>query len=269
MNNLAKTLLIAVVLAAFAGAAYWWYYLREPEPQPAPPPVAAAPAPQPKASEPAIKYPVDTATAAPLTPQDVPAALADLLGRKAVSSFLQTDDFPRRFVATADNLGRAHAPSIIWPVMPTAGRFTVEEADGGPVIAADNSSRYTPFVLLVETVDIGRAVALYTRMYPLLQDAYRNLGFPKRYFNDRLVEVIDQLLATPDVTGPIKVHLTEVKGPVPSERPWVRYEFADPALEKLSAGQKILVRVGPVNERRLKAKLAEIREQLAKTPPTR
>jgi hypothetical protein len=268
MSNLARTLLIAVVLAA-AAAAYWWYNLRTAEPPPAPPPAATASAPKPAASEPAVKYPVEASGAPTLTPDDVPAALNDLLGRKAVSSFLQVDDFARRFVATADNLGRAHAPSIVWPVMPTGGRFTVEDTPDGPVIAADNSSRYTPFVLLVETIDIGRAVGLYMRMYPLLQEAYRNLGFPKRYFNDRLIEVIDQLLATPDVNGPIKVHLTEVKGPVPSVRPWVRYEYADPALQSLSAGQKILVRVGPVNERRLKAKLAEIREQLAKTPPTR
>jgi hypothetical protein len=42
----------------------------------------------------------------------------------------------------------------------------------------------------------------------------------------------------------------------------VRYEFVDPALESLSAGQKILLRVGPANERRLKAKLSELRREL-------
>jgi hypothetical protein len=44
----------------------------------------------------------------------------------------------------------------------------------------------------------------------------------------------------------------------------VRYEFADPALESLTSGQKILLRVGPVNERRLKEKLAQIRTELAR-----
>ncbi|MGH8433839.1 MAG: DUF3014 domain-containing protein [Pseudomonas sp.] len=195
---------------------------------------------------------------------DIGTALEDLLGRKAVLSFLQTDEFPRRFVATVDNLGRSHAPPMLWPVNPTPGRFTVEEQDGGLVIGADNSLRYTPLVLLVETIDIGRVVDLYIRMYPLLQRAYEELGYPKRYFNDRLVEVIEQLLSTPDVANPIKVELTEVKGPIPSVRPWVRYQFADPALESLSAGQKILLRIGPVNERRLKAKLAEIRQELTK-----
>jgi len=126
----------------------------------------------------------------------------------------------------------------------------------------DNALRYTPFVLLVETVDLGRAVDLYVRMYPLLQRAYEELGYPGRYFNDRVIEVIDQLLATPDAAYPTRVQLTEVKGPIPSQRPWVRYEFADPALESLTAGQKILIRVGAVNERRLKNRLAEIRQEL-------
>jgi hypothetical protein len=43
----------------------------------------------------------------------------------------------------------------------------------------------------------------------------------------------------------------------------VRYQFVDPSLESLSAGQKILVRVGPANERILKRKLSEVRRLLA------
>ena len=40
------------------------------------------------------------------------------------------------------------------------------------------------------------------------------------------------------------------------------FEFADPDLEELSAGQKILVSVGIDNEMRLKAKLRDIRKAL-------
>jgi hypothetical protein len=98
----------------------------------------------------------------------------------------------------------------------------------------------------------------------VLQGAYQELGFPNGYFNDRLVAVIDLLLAAPQTEYPIRVQLMEVKGPIASLRPWVRYEFADPALESLSAGQKMLVRMGPVNQRRLKAKLAELRDELAR-----
>jgi hypothetical protein len=93
------------------------------------------------------------------------------------------------------------------------------------------------------------------RWYPLFQQAYRELGYPDGYFNDRLVEVIDHLLAAP-----------EVKGPVALAKPWIMWEYADPKLEALSAGHKILVRVGPENAARLKAKLREVRRQVAAAP---
>jgi hypothetical protein len=80
------------------------------------------------------------------------------------------------------------------------------------------------------------------------------------------MEVIAQLLATPEPEQPPRVQLLEVKGPIASLRPWVRYEYAEPALEELTAGQKILLRVGLVNERRLKKKLAEFRDAVGALP---
>jgi hypothetical protein len=220
-------------------------------------------------SEPSVRHPVETPWTARLGAGDVGRVLIDLLGAKAVATFLQVDEFPRRLVTTIDNLGRSHAPAMLWPVHPTPERFTVDQLDGAPVIGADNGSRYTPLVLLVEEVDPIRVVTLYVRMYPLLQRTYEELGFPDRYFNDRLIDVIDVLLATPNVDYPVKLQLTEVKGPITPLRPWVRYEFADPDLESLSAGQKILVRVGAVNQRRLKGKLAEFRQELVRRAPMR
>lgn len=230
----------------------------------APPAAASAAEASVAASQPEVQVEVPAAPAPLAGQEDVASALVDLLGRKAVLTFLQTDEFPRRFAATIDNLGRTHAPSRLWPLNPTGGRFTVEEREGRTFISADNALRYTPLVLLAETVSVERAVELYVRMYPLLQRSYEELGYPKSYFNTRLLQVIDQLLATPDVAEPIPVQLTEVKGPIPSTQPWVRYEFADPALEALSAGQKMLLRTGPVNQRRLKGKLQEIRNELVK-----
>lgn len=104
---------------------------------------------------------------------------------------------------------------------------------------------------------------LYVRLYPLFLQAYEELGYPGKSFNDRLVKVIDQLLETPELTGQVKLTLTQVQGPIPSTRPWVRYEFADASLEARPAGQKILLRMGGTNMRALKAKLAEFRDRIA------
>lgn len=220
-------------------------------------------------AEPENRYPLDSKVLPrPFKAKEIRKALIDLVRREPFARHLQTDDFPRRVVATVDSLGRPHAPHLLWPVNPAPDRFTVED-DDGPVIAADNASRYTPFVLFAVGLDSRRLVDLYVRMYPMLQAAYEELGFPGRYFNDRAIAVIDLLLATPELDYPLQLQLTEVRGLIPSLRPWSRYEFADPALESLSSGQKMLLRVGLVNQRRLKEKLADIRAEIVKRRPAR
>lgn len=197
----------------------------------------------------------------------VRSALTELLGGKNVAAFLQMDGFVRRFVATVDNLPREHAPVQVWPARPTGGAFALAGEGVQRTVDPGNAARYTPFVHFAESVDAKQAAALYARLYPLFQQAYEELGYPGKYFNDRLVAVIDHLLAAPEPQGPVAIRVVEVKGEVPAEKPWVRYEYADPALESLSAGQKLMVRVGLDNERRLKARLRELRAQVATARP--
>ena len=258
----AMALLLAVIVAG-----YLWFGARGKTPPPAEAtPIAALPGPTPELPASAPESPVPETPqpppARPLAATEVEGALIDLMGRKAVQSFLQTADFPRNLAATVDNLGRSHAAPIVWPVKPTPGRFTVQQLQGQTTISSDNGARYTPFVLLAETINIGLAADLYARMYPLLQQAYIDLGYPNGHFNRRLIEVIDLLLATPVKDEPVKMELTQVRGSVPSLRPWLRYQFADAELQSLPAGQKLLLRMGPVNARRLKAKLGEFRREI-------
>ena len=275
MKYLSGRLVLILLLVGLCGAGYLWMRNRQgaaPVPEPLlviAPPLAAQPAPP---AEPVIRHPVEAIQPSVREPAALPAlndsgsfvkkALADLLGHKAVLSFLVTDDFVRHLVATVDSLARGHTASRLWPVLPTPGRILVVERGEGTYLADGNAERYTPFVRFATSVDAAMATALYLRLYPLFQQAYEELGYPGKYFNDRLVEVIDQLLETPELTGPVKLTLTNVQGLIPITRPWVRYEFADPSLESRSAGQKILLRMGSANAHRLKAKLTEFRERI-------
>ena len=272
-------LITALVVLIVGGYVGWQYVKRAPapaevSPAQAPAQPVAVPPPQVEmpAAAPAIEHPVEppaseSAALPALGASDalLGEALAALLGRKNLLSFLQADDFVRRAVATVDNLPRLHAPAIRWPVNPTPQRFLAQPGSGGrQTIAPQNSQRYQPLVQMIEAVDTAQAVALYRQLFPLFQQAYQELGFPERHFNDRLVQVLDHLIATPRPPQPLAVTLVEVKGAVPSLRPWVRYEYADPALEAMSAGQKMLMRTGPDNQARLQAKLKEIRQRLVK-----
>lgn len=268
------TAIVVVVLIAIA-AGGWWYWSQRDVAAPVPPAATApavpdAPPPAPPVAALGPQNPVDAlaepdAVLPALGDSDAQAkkALTDLLGAQRVTSLLNIDGFVRRVVATIDNLPRAQAPSRMWPMVPAPERFTVDASAARTTIGQANSTRYAAFTQMVEAVDAERAASLYARFYPLFQQAYEELGYPGRYFNDRLVAVIDHLLETPEPTGPVQVQLTEVRGEFTAERPWTRYEYVDPALESMSSGQKLMVRVGLANERRLKAKLRAFRAQVA------
>lgn len=248
---------ILVVALGAALAVYFW-----PEGESPPPPVVTAPA-QPAA--PAIRHPIEWAR-----PKDEPApsaakplpeladsdaamrdSLAELFGGK-LERYFNLDRIIHRFVATVDNLPREIAPLQLMPVKPVPGWMATTDKGETLELSPANSARYGPYVRLAESVPTGRLVAVYVRIYPLLQQQYERLGYPDKYFNDRLMEVIDHLLAAPEVSGPVL--LTQHK---------VLYQFADPKLEKLSAGQKILIRMGKDNAAKIKAKLREIRGAFA------
>lgn len=268
---------IVIVLALLLAAGGWWWWQRQATPavpaSSAPAPVAAV---APAAVEPAtgpqnpIDAPPDDALP-PLASADdyVASSLNELLGTGQMASMLQLDGFVRRVVATVDNLPRDPAPARMWPVNPAGERFTVSGSGDAKTISPDNAARYRQFVRAVEAVDVQGATALYARLYPLFQQAYEELGYPGKYFNDRLVAVIDHLLQAPEPVGPVQVTLTEIKGDFPSTRPWVRYEYADPELQALSSGQKIMVRVGLDNERRLKQRLRALRAAISSAGVTK
>jgi len=239
---------VAAVLALLAAAVYW-FVLRERFQPPPPPPVSQAPAaPEKKGPQ----FPIESpAKPLPKLGESDPAlreAIAGLVDPASLAKFFGLEDGIRKIVATVDNLSREIVAERVRVVKPMGGQVLVTGKDETLAISPRNYARYTPFVRMVEAADVPKAVAAYVYLYPLFQQAFVELGYPDAYFNDRLVEVIDDLLEAPEPKGPVKLVV-----------PKVLYEYADPELERLSAGQKMLIRVGPENEARLKAKLKEIR----------
>jgi hypothetical protein len=206
--------------------------IQNPVPQPEP---EAGPLPKLKESDPAVRD-----------------SLVSVFGQQPIDQYLVPQEIIRRFVVTVDNLPRKKVAVDLRPVKVTSGEFAASGGADSVVMDQENFARYEPLVKAVAAADTKTVVALYRRYYPLFQESYENLGYPSAYFNDRLVEVIDHLLQTPDVKGPIKL-----------VQPSVYYQFADPQLESLSAGQKLLLRMGGENSARVKAKLRDLRAEIA------
>jgi hypothetical protein len=252
---------VAAITAVFVAIALLYYWVRKSTPEaqsPQGPPAEVAPAPA-VGAEPRILYPVPSAESPPKKPlpalADSDAALEHelraLTGGKSLAEIVLFPDLVRRVVATVDNLPRKAAPQRLLPIRNIPGQILVSVGADGAELKPQNSARYASYVRVAETVDTAQLVALYVRFYPLFQRAYQDLGYPNAYFNDRVVVVIDDLLAAPEIHGPLRL-----------VQPKVMYEFADPELETRSAGQKILIRMGIENAARIKAKLREIRKAL-------
>ena len=256
--------IVLLVVAALGGGWYFWQQSKITE---APATVTAPPTPtsEPQPLATATHYPPPTvpeaemATAKPLPALDesdplARDALLALIGSEAMQKLFSTQELVRHLVVTVDNLPRKTVAARLNLVKSAGGEFKVAGNDQQRTISADNAARYTPYVRIAEKVDARQLVSAYGRMYPLFQKAYEDLGYPKSFFNDRLIAVIDHLLGAPEVTGPIAV-----------VAPHVQYQYADAELEAQSAGRKFLMRVGPENAAVIKSKLREIRRELTKT----
>jgi hypothetical protein len=182
--------------------------------------------------------------------------VSGLVGRKAFATMVHPTELVRRIVATVDNLPRETAPRRVMPLEPVPGAFGVSGAGDEVTLTAENAQRYSAYVRVFEMLDARSLAQRYAESYPLFQRAYAELGFPDSRFHDRLLEAIDDMLEAPVPAGPVKLI-----------RPKVFYKFADPELEGLSAGQKIMLRMGAENAAKVKAKLREIRAEITARPP--
>jgi len=218
--------------------------------------------------DPGVRFPIEDVAVLPEEPaeplpllddSDTAAldALGALLGGDA-RGWLQAQFLIPRLVATIDNIPNRSLTQQIYAARPIAGTLALAQSDDRMWLDERNFQRYDAAVGLFEAVDSRQAVSVYVRFYPLLQQAYRDLGVPGRQFNDRLVEVIDHLLLAQDVAGPIELV------PVAGQPRWA---FADPRLESASVGHKAMLRLGPAHAGRVKAKLRELRGLLAGQRP--
>lgn len=271
-NNSAKGKIVAaVVVVVVVALAAWWYFTRLPSvdfSRQGPAPSAPAKA---STAPPPIEHPIGeaqtvpapaTSTAPPLplleaSDDPMTNALTNLPGAKGLAKLLLSRGLVPHVVATVDALPRHSIGASVLPIRTPTGAFAVDKTATGATIAAGNYARYAPYMKIVQAVDSRTLVTWYVHWYPLFQQAYRQLGYPQGYFNDRLLTAIDNMLAAPNV-GELPALVATADG---------HYAFADPTWEALSVGQKLMIRVGPTNERELKAKLRSIRALLLGKAP--
>jgi Protein of unknown function (DUF3014) len=252
---------VLIVVAIIAALVAWYLWQADKATPVASPPPVAAPAAEAEPAGPQYPVPVEVEDVErnlrPLPALDdsdqyFKLELSGLFGNDFAGLFVNTA-LIERLVATIDSLPRQQVAARIRPVSELPDQIAVAGQDGSGefMLLNDNYHRYDAIVAQIAAANLNEVHDLYRRYYPLFQKAYEGLGYPDRYFNDRLVEVIDHLLATPDVQEPLLL-----------VRPHVLFQFAEPQLEALSSGQKLLIRVGPAHRATIKASLRALRALL-------
>ncbi len=239
-------IVVAFALLAAAVGLYFGLYRGRAGDADAKPAAESAPAP----AAPAVPAPEPAAAALPaLDDSDslVRRLVRGLSSHPAIASWLVTDDLVRRLTAAVANVAEGVSPRAHVAFLAPERRFAARAAGGRTLVEPASYARYDLLADAVASLDAGGVAELYRRLEPLFDAAYRDLGYPGGDFDRALAAALRRLLATPAVVGEIEL--------VPGVE---SYEFADPGLEALTPPQKALIRMGPENAARIRAKLREV-----------
>lgn len=196
----------------------------------------------------------------PLNESDdvVRGLVKELSSHPSVAAWLMTDNLIRNFTVVVANIANGEPAARQVTVLRPKGTFQIEEHGEDLFINSRNYSRYLPLATAATSVNPEGAAKLYSTLKPRIDEAYAELGQPNTTFDQTLERAIVVLLKTPVPEGRVPI---EPNGAVV-------YRFADPALEKLTPTQKMLIRFGPENQRAVQTALRNIALALG-IPPER
>ena len=160
--------------------------------------------------------------------------VATLSAHPDLASWLVSDGMIRRFVVVVDNVANGANPAQQIPFMRPAARFATTGSSGGLAVDPQSYRRYNGHAQIIDSLDRQGAADIYQTLEPLMDEAYRELGYPDRRFRQSLELAVSHLLATPIIDRPPEI----IEYP-----PFYRYR--DDELEDLSAVQKQFLGMGP------------------------
>jgi len=250
-SALKTALIVAIPLIAVAGGLYWYHQ----RPPPAPPPVGPAATPAPAAPLPLAALPEQEVRAAKAlqSGEGSDARLRAQLGQlSARPEWLRwvaaTPDLVESAVVILANVSDDDDPRKRLAPLRVEGPFDTLDSPSGTFESEASWHRFDADTEVIESLDARAVASLWRTLHPLLAVAYHSVARPgvslDRAAGNALKRI--ELMQIPATTPAVKQ----------VGKLWL---YADPNLESLGSMEKQLLRVGPVNARKLQAKARELR----------
>jgi hypothetical protein len=241
--------MVAIALVVAGGGAWWWFH-RE-----AGPPAAALAVPAPEAPAAGAADEPPTPVAADRLRELLEAISVDATWR----TWLKQGDVIGRGALVIDNLAEGVSPRRPLRSLAPKGAFSTTRRGDQLVISAEAYARHDLFADAVGSIDVAAAARAYRELHGVLETAWRALGYPKGSLDKVTAVALRRLAAAPVREGDVVV---EASG----SGPGAVYLHADPALERLGAVEKQLLRMGPRNTRIIQAKARQLERALGFAP---
>ena len=196
---------------------------------------------------------IDGTTVAPLggpldRSDEAVRGLAGEVSRNPVlARWLQSKDLLRRCAAAVDNIANGQSPRTQFDFFVPGEPFKIFVRGGETYLDPGSYARYNAAADVFDTLSPEGCARAYTTCRNLLQQAYRELGYPEGDFHQALYRAIVEILGTPVLEDAIALR-----------KNITTYFFKDAKLEELDEVQKHLLRMGPENLQLIQVKLREI-----------
>lgn len=181
--------------------------------------------------------------------ESVKAKAIELSGGAELLSLFVDAELIRKAVRAVHSLSEAWVVKEYRPIQSPTGRFVVSDTglrDDENLkiyeVSPQNYTRYARYVSALTKVSPSDAVSLYQHFYPLMQEAYEELGYRDVEFNDVMKKALDQFLAVPEFSVNEKLI-----------QPSVMYVYQDKDIERSTSLNKLKLRIGPENLSTLRA----------------
>ncbi|MCL1124607.1 DUF3014 domain-containing protein [Shewanella surugensis] len=175
----------------------------------------------------------------------------DIADGMTIQPILNDKNIIRQFVVFVDNLSEGELARNASPIKGPKEKFTVADVSNKTYIDPDSYHRYDIYADFLSGLNEQQLLSTYKQMSPLFSEALAELGYKDTSFDERMLKAIDLMMATPVINDPIEVNGISVN-----------YKFVDPKLEVLAGPQKLLIRMGADNARKVKAALRRLKTQL-------